>query len=491
MTDLRRQLAGLASHARPYGNAAAAIRGDRRRRMTRQALSAATAALAVAGTATLVSHLGGMPGSLPASEGPTTIYYSDGAVLARFGDSDALSRPASLVVNHVLSEITAEGSPLAGKPWSAVREGGYEIVTTLDSRAQAAIEGAAGLMAGQPANLQAAAVIVEPGSGRVLAYYGGADGTGADYAGVYATESGEIAGFGRHVPGDSFMVYTLAAALDAGYSLDSRWLWTPHAQAGRRPENPVRNTGTCPSSPDGHSCSLLDSVRASLNVPLYDVTASVGAANVLAAARDAGIGFIWDNDLHRIDLGTVDPAEAVGGLGIGMEVGIGQYAVTVLDQAYAMATFAAGGRRADAHFVVTVRRGGETIYSEAMPSPDHPPVLNPEQVADLTYALTGESGRNDLAIKTGDWRYFDAVANSSAWSIGYTSALGVAVWVGSAGEERPLLDADGAPIYGAGLPTQILRRVVTGAQTAMGLQPKQFAPPVFTGSDNPPGSYSG
>ena len=43
----------------------------------------------------------------------------------------------------------------------------------------------------QPANLQAALVAVEPGTGRVLAYFGGHDGKGADYAGFYFDENGE------------------------------------------------------------------------------------------------------------------------------------------------------------------------------------------------------------------------------------------------------------------------------------------------------------
>ena len=49
-------------------------------------------------------------------------------------------------------------------------------------------------MAGQPTNLQAALVAVEPGTGRVLAYYGGDDGTGADYAGFYIDEDGDVTG---------------------------------------------------------------------------------------------------------------------------------------------------------------------------------------------------------------------------------------------------------------------------------------------------------
>jgi membrane peptidoglycan carboxypeptidase len=155
-----------------------------------------------------------------------------------------------------------------------------------------------------------------------------------------------------------------------------------------------------------------------------------------------------------------------------------------------MATYAAGGLRTDAHFVVTVRRGGDIIYGETLPSPDDPRLLDAGQAADLTYALTRESGQEDLAIKTGEWAFVDGVRNSDAWSIGYTNALAVAVWVGSKGAAQALIDADGAPINGAGLPTQILRRTVTDAQAAMGRQPAPFPPPAFTGIDNPPGSYS-
>lgn len=173
-------------------------------------------------------------------------------------------------------------------------------------------------------------------------------------------------------------------------------------------------------------------------------------------------------------------------------MGVGLFPVTVLDQANAMATFAAGGVRADAHFVVQVRRGGETIYGETLPSPDDPHVFDPDHVADLTYALTRESGQDDLAIKAGEWEFgADMLLNAQAWSVGYTSELAVAVWVGNKGAEQPLYDASGTPIYGAGLPTEILRQVAATAQREMGLTPTPFPPPAFTGSDNPPGSYSG
>ena len=137
--------------------------------------------------------------------GPTTLYYSDGTtVLARLGADDRpLTTPVRLVFNHIFDELShGEDSPLRGQSWEAIEQGGYAITTTIDARAQTALEQAAdetvegSVMSGQPANLQAAGVVVEPGTGRVLAYYGGHDGLGADYAGFYFDQNGEATGVG-------------------------------------------------------------------------------------------------------------------------------------------------------------------------------------------------------------------------------------------------------------------------------------------------------
>ena len=132
------------------------------------------------------------------------------------------------------------------------------IVTTIDARAQQLLEQTAdetvagSVMGGQPGNLQAAAVAVAPGTGRVLAYYGGHDGTGADYAGTYRDADGQMAGFGAHPPGQTMNVYTLAAALDQGISVRSRWD-APSVKAfpasGRPVQNPVRDTVDAPCQP--------------------------------------------------------------------------------------------------------------------------------------------------------------------------------------------------------------------------------------------------
>ena len=139
-----------------------------------------------------------------------------------------LDRPTGLVVSHVLSELR-QTEPFRDKPADYLENGGFTIVTTIDAKAQRLLEEttdetvSGSVMDGQPSNLQAAAVVVEPGTGAVLAYYGGHDGTGADFAGWYRNEDGVAVGYGAHPPGQTFEVYTLAAALEANISVKSRW----------------------------------------------------------------------------------------------------------------------------------------------------------------------------------------------------------------------------------------------------------------------------
>ena len=330
------------------------VRRRARKIRRRRAMAVAAAVLMVLAAAGIYTTSGTTP-ILPAAAGPTTLYYRDGTtVLARLDSSSdsGLATPVGLVVNHVLDELShADGSPLRGHSWDSISNGGYAITTTIDQRAQQVLEQATdetvdgSAMYGQPGKLQAAGAVVEPGTGRVLAYFGGHDGRGNDYAGLYVDEKGEATGVGRYPPGASFMVYTLAAALKAGYSLNSHWQWTPHDQPGRPATHPIRNSSRRPSNPSGDSCSLLESIVSSLNVPLYDVTVSVGPGRVLDMARDAGIDTMWTDDRTPVDLRGVD-ANLLVPSRFGMILGIGQYPVTVLDQANAMATFAAGGLRA-------------------------------------------------------------------------------------------------------------------------------------------------
>jgi membrane peptidoglycan carboxypeptidase len=422
---------------------------------------------------------------------------------------NGLDTPAGMVVNHVLDELShTPGSPFNGaKDWKSIRDGGFQIYTTLNHGVQTAAEAAAdgavsgSPMAGQPANLQAALVSVQPGTGRVLAYYGGHDGKGADYAGFYYDEKGVATGVGRYPAGSSFKVYTLAAALKAGISLRSYWDWNPHDMPGRTGAARIRNASTCGAlaAGDPTPCSLLQSTISSLNVPYYAVTVSVGPAKVLQMARDAGVDYMWTDARERQDLRTLPNMGAVVPSRFDTILGIGQYPITVLDHANGLATFAADGLRAQAHFVMKVMRGNDLVYADSLPPAGQPRVFSQQNSNDLTYALSQVTSAKlnigwDTAGKTGTWEFGQGSSeNADAWMVGYTKKIAAAVWVGNKAELHPLRDKNNKVIYGSGVPAAVWQKFMTAATTALNEKKTntRFNPPSYAGNTMPPGSVRG
>jgi membrane peptidoglycan carboxypeptidase len=402
--------------------------------------------------------------------------------------SSGLDRPAGLVVAHALAELR-RSSRFRGRPPGTIENGGFAITTTVDVRAQALLESladetvAGSVMDGEPGNLQAAAVVVEPGSGRVLAFYGGHDGTGADFAGWYYSGEGLAVGYGAHPPGQSFHPYLLAAAVDAGISVRSRWD-SPTTRTVPGSAVPVRDLTPAACRP---ACTLAEATTASLNVPYYAVAERVGPGAVVDLARSAGIRAMWlpetpDTPRRRIDLDPETPVEQFG-----PDVAVGRYPVTVVDQANGMATLAAGGRRSDVHFVRSVTRRGATVYTERTATTR---VLDEAVVADVTWAMSAEPaaalpGGRPAAAKTGVWPLRNsAVETAHAWIVGYTANLAMAVWVGNEEIELPLRDKQGARVLGSGLPARVFGAFMAEAHDRLGLASVPFPSPTFGGDES-------
>jgi membrane peptidoglycan carboxypeptidase len=418
---------------------------------------------------------------------------------------NGLNGPTGLVVNHVLSELR-QNQPFVGQAADYIRNGGFRIVTTVDKRAQDAAEAAADIRRltapavdqGQPADWQAALVAVEPGTGRVLAYYGGNAGTGADFAGWYYDANGAAHGYGEHPPGSSFKVYDLAEALRQGVSLSSVWdspAVKEFPNSGRTngsPAGPVRNSSTATCQPH---CTLVQATVASLNVPFFDLTERLGVANVVSMADKAGIDSLWTDPAGqqapvRVDLNAPAGGDLVSKATstnpFSTEVGIGQYGVTVLDHANGMATFAAGGERAQAHFVRAVYRHSDLVYAEQLTQ--SPIGLTRQQVAELTAVLTQVPSAalpNGWAAagKTGTWQAGTSLSeNAHTWMVGYTRALAVAVWLGTT-DGKALKTRDGrTDVFGSTHAAPIWSQFIVDATAAMNLDPrdKAFADPAPT-----------
>ena len=430
-------------------------------------------------------------GYLSTAEAANLAYPDNVKPIQRTGRQSGLDRPTGLVVNHVLSELRQTG-PFRGKPADYIRDGGFKIVTTIDKRVQDAAEAAADIrrdsapqaVRGQPKDWQAALVAVEPGTGRVLGYYGGDKGAGADYAGWYSDENGEPRGFGQHPPGSSFKVYDLAAAVRDKISVKQHFD-SPDTKefpaSGRTkgsPAGPIRNAEHAPCQPD---CALWQATVASLNVTYFELTEKLGTAKVIDMAIRAGVDSMWANQKGnpkptRIELRGHTGAEVARHFST--EVGIGQYGITVQDHANGMATFAAGGKRADAHFVRSVAKGDEHVYKEQLVQTDVG--LDQEALNQLDWTLSRVTAAKlnngwDSAGKTGTWQAGQSMTeNLHTWMVGFTGALAAAVWLGT-DDGKPLRTKDGnTDVFGATGAAPIWRQFMEQATAALKLDPDKY-----------------
>jgi membrane peptidoglycan carboxypeptidase len=445
---------------------------------------------------------------------------TDPAFAAQWG----LDRPTGNVLHNVIDELTHMTDAKGNLMFPDLEEGGYRIVTTIDKSMQEQAEKYAGgqakdsplanakvvQTAGSPADdkVVAGLVSVEPYSGRVKAYYGGPNGGEQDVAGIWRDKilskdkKDDYAGFGRHQPASSFKIYTLGAALRAGISINSYWE-APATKTYPGEAQPVRNaeqTNSCEGG--GKVCRLWEATAQSLNVPFYDVTKDIGADKVLEFARDAGIRHIWNDDPQRFDLNPTGPTNAP----LDAHIGFGQFRVTVVDHANGVASLAARGARAQAHFVSQVYKGSALVYKEPF-KPAQIPGFSQNMADDATFALqkvlTATNPSLQLAngraaaAKTGTWQATEKAGdtksngNSNAWMVGYLApdltkkpqfyGLATAVWMGALKGDSVPITIKGQNMFGSTGPGKIWKGYMD-AVTA-GMPKTKFAQPKFVGDD--------
>jgi membrane peptidoglycan carboxypeptidase len=401
---------------------------------------------------------------------------SEEAAKAKFPDPKTLSKYKGgngssgldgwqgLVMDQVVQELESKGFTDA-----EIRGGGLRIVTTLDYNAQnKAVAAAKEVLTedGAP-GLGTALVAVQPGDGAVRAYYGGENG----YGGFDLADA-------PHPPGSSFKAYVLAQALSDGVSYDSHWNGSSPRTFPDRPDKPVFNSENtqCPD------CTLRDATIKSLNTVYYAVTDKIGADKVAALAKKSGI--------RTLDGKPVD--EMISQKKLTNNLGVGSFAVSVLDQADGFATFAAKGTHAAPYFVVSVSR-----MIDGKPKPDYKVqkqanrAFSEDVAADATYVMQGVvssklklADDRQAAGKTGTQQFGAATQNENAhaWMCGYTPQLAAAVWVGTKeGADKAIKTSAGKNVFGSGLPGQIWRKFMNGA---LGGQKNQdFANPAHVGDD--------
>jgi membrane peptidoglycan carboxypeptidase len=354
----------------------------------------------------------------------------------------AIGGPLGIIADRVEAELNKAGI----KP-QTVRTAGLKVVTTIDATAQkAAMTSVAAALKGQPKQLRAALVAVDPASGGIRAYYGGDRGRGFfDDAAA------------PRPPASTFKPIVLAAAELRGVAYSSLWDGSSPRQFADRQGVPLKNRLDlqCPV------CPLNVAMVHSLNTPFYALAEQIGPDQVRRLAVDLGIPQAYGKQRTMVDLpGEPTPNRTRA------DIALGRYPVTPADLATVYATFAAGGRRADRHLVQSVTDGDGTDRLQREPS--HRRVLPAEVAADIGAVLSevvdadGAVPGHDAAAKTGSQQWGDTDQSSDAWAAGYVPQLAAVTWIGRA-TPGPVKTADGKAINGDGLPYRVWRDFLVAA----------------------------
>ena len=301
---------------------------------------------------------------------------------------------------HIIEAVQKELAKL-GFSQDQLLVGGYVIRTTLDQRAQQSAVDAVNKFYPKkaPDNLRIGLVAIRPGTGEIVALYGGRDYLARQLSD--ATQSIALAG-------STFKPFALIAALEQGIPLTSMWNGdSPQVFDDAGKPYIVSNYG----NEGWGQVSLFYATQHSINTVFVPLGITVGPAAVVDVARRAGIP----------DSVAMIPTPSVV---------LGVASPHVIDVANAFATFAAEGIKSKPYLVARVVGANKGVLYEAKAESQE--VFSKEVMADLTYALkgtiTGGTGGAALALgrpaagKTGT-----SQSNASAWFSGYTPQLAASV----------------------------------------------------------------
>jgi membrane peptidoglycan carboxypeptidase len=312
--------------------------------------------------------------------------------------SGALAGPKGYVISWVERELNQ-----LGFTDEQLMIGGYIIKTTLVKDAQEAAVAAVNKEAPTkaPENLHIGLVAIKPGTGEILAMYGGQD---------YLKYQFNAATQGITSGGSSFKAFTLVAALEEGIPLSSIWNGDSpkvYDDGIGRPYQ-VNNYG----GEGWGNMSLLTATEKSVNTIYVPLGMKAGLEKVVDVARRAGIP---------------DAIEMVAS----PSVSLGAASPHVIDLANAYATFAAQGVYAKPFIINEVQGPNKGILYQGRVQAQE--VFRKDVMADLTYALSRVTTSGTAAVvgsrvarptagKTGT-----SNDNASAWFNGYTPEVAASV----------------------------------------------------------------
>ena len=369
--------------------------------------------------------------------------------------SGALAGPKGYVISWVERELNQ-----LGFTDEQLMIGGYIIKTTLVKNAQEAAVAAVSKEAPgkAPENLHIGLVAIKPGTGEILAMYGGQD---------YLKYQFNAATQGITSGGSSFKVFTLVAALEEGIPLSSVWNGdTPKVYDDGIGRAYVVNNYGEQSMGD---MSLLTAMEKSVNTIFVPLGMKAGLEKVVDVARRAGVP---------------DSVEMIAA----PSVSLGAASPHVIDLANAYATFAAQGVYAKPFIINEVQGPNKGILYQGRIQAQE--VFRKDVMADLTYALSRVTTSGTAAVvgsrvarptagKTGT-----SNDNASAWFNGYTPEVAASVAFYRDDATQSLNGIGGlTSVTGGSFPARIWAEFVKGYLKNTPVQ--EFPAPAYIGGTEP------
>ncbi|RJQ38401.1 PBP1A family penicillin-binding protein [Candidatus Microgenomates bacterium] len=312
-----------------------------------------------------------------------------------------------------------------------VEKGGLNVITTLDLKMQDNVQKIVKDEVERNAYLNmtnGAALVTNPQNGDIIAMVGGSDYSNPNSGNVNLTTS-------LRQPGSSIKVVTYSAAFSKGMTAASILDDSPitfSGPPGSPPYSPVNYDGKFHGR-----VSLRTALANSFNIPAVKTLNQIGIPTFISVAKDMGIKSWRDTSRY------------------GLSITLGGAEVTMLDMSTVFGTLANGGERVDLNPILKVSDyQGNTLEEKHV---DTKRVLD-EGIAYIlsdiladNQARSWEFGNNSplnipnhfVSVKTGT-----SDDKRDNWTIGYTPANLVAVWVGN-NDNSPMSPSLASGITGA------------------------------------------
>lgn len=345
------------------------------------------------------------------------------------------------------------------KRWN---QGGLVVRTTLDPKAQQAVQSSISDHVYQSDDVASAVTLVKPGTGKIVAMGQSRPyGFKKNQTQINLSVNQAMGGGAGYQPGSTFKAITAAAAIEQGtdpaqvypapYKMDypspvttcrGNWLNTEGAT--------VENENESEKGP----YSMKEATAKSVNTYYVQLISDIGVCPVTDMAKAMGI--------QRANGKALDQVPSIT---------LGTQEVSPLTMANAYATFANKGVYCSPVAIESI--SDATGKKLAVPKSECKRAMSEQTAATLNTLLKGvvEDGTGqqagltdrDSAGKTGttDFRY-------AAWFVGYTSDLAGAVWVGDPAHKRQMTDITIGGVYhpkvfGADTPGPIWKDAMAGA----------------------------